>query len=164
VSAVGGGLIRRSRHPDLPVILLENSGALIGLLLALLGVGLSVLTGNGIYDGIATVLIGVLLIGIAVVLAVETRSLIIGESAVPEQVAAIHTALLSTLGVVPIVLTFFTLVIGELAPKRIAMQRAWSAALVRERPTPLNVLVRRVCDDGAGMHLHLRCADRAAEA
>jgi cation diffusion facilitator family transporter len=91
--------IRRSRNPELPVILLEDSGALVGLLLALLGVGLSVLTGNGVFDGIATLLIGVLLIGIAVVLATETKSLIIGESAVPEQVQAIHTALLSTPGV-----------------------------------------------------------------
>jgi cation diffusion facilitator family transporter len=91
--------IRRSRNPELPVILLEDSGALVGLLLALLGVGLSVLTGNGVFDGIATLLIGVLLIGIAVILATETKSLIIGESAVPEQVQAIHTALLSTPGV-----------------------------------------------------------------
>jgi cation diffusion facilitator family transporter len=91
--------IRRSRNPELPVILLEDSGALVGLLLALLGVGLSVITGNGIFDGIATLLIGVLLIGIAVILAVETKSLIIGESAVPEQVQAIHTALLSSPGV-----------------------------------------------------------------
>jgi cation diffusion facilitator family transporter len=91
--------IRRSRNPELPVILLEDSGALVGLLLALLGVGLSVITGNGIFDGIATLLIGVLLIGIAVILAAETKSLIIGESAVPEQVQAIHTALLSSPGV-----------------------------------------------------------------
>jgi cation diffusion facilitator family transporter len=91
--------IRRSRNPELPVILLEDSGALVGLLLALFGVGLSVLTGNGIFDGIATLLIGVLLIGIAVILAAETKSLIIGESAVPEQVQAIHTALLSSPGV-----------------------------------------------------------------
>jgi cation diffusion facilitator family transporter len=91
--------IRRSRNPELPVILLEDSGALVGLLLALFGVGLSVLTGNGIFDGIATLLIGVLLIGIAVILATETKSLIIGESAVPEQIQAIHTALLSSPGV-----------------------------------------------------------------
>jgi cation diffusion facilitator family transporter len=93
------GFIRRSRNPELPVILLEDSGALLGLLFALFGVGLSVLTGNGVFDGIATLMIGLLLICVAVVLAVETKSLIIGESAVPEQVAAIHTALLSSPGV-----------------------------------------------------------------
>ncbi|GAB1692854.1 cation diffusion facilitator family transporter [Krasilnikovia sp. M28-CT-15] len=91
--------VRRSRNPELPVILLEDSGALLGLLFALLGVGLSVLTGNAIFDGISTLCIGALLGTIAVLLAVETKSLIIGESAVPEQVAAIEQALLSAPGV-----------------------------------------------------------------
>ena len=90
--------VRRTRNPELPVVLLEDSGALVGLLLALLGVGLSVLTGNGIFDGIATLCIGALLGTVAVLLAVETKSLIIGEAAVPEQVAAIEQALLSTPG------------------------------------------------------------------
>ncbi|GLW35767.1 cation diffusion facilitator family transporter [Actinoplanes regularis] len=93
------GFIRRSRNPELPVILLEDSAALLGLLFALLGVGLSVLTGNAVFDGIATLLIGCLLVVVAVILAVETKSLIIGESAVPEQVSAIHAALLSAPGV-----------------------------------------------------------------
>ena len=91
--------IRRTRNPELPVILLEDSGALVGLLFALLGVGLSVLTGNGIFDGIATLCIGLLLVTVAVLLAVETKSLIIGESAVPEQLTAIENALLSAPGV-----------------------------------------------------------------
>jgi cation diffusion facilitator family transporter len=91
--------VRRTRSPELPVLLLEDSGALLGLLFALVGVGLSVLTGNGMFDGIATLCIGTLLITVAVLLAVETKSLIIGESALPEQVAAIEKALLSTPGV-----------------------------------------------------------------
>lgn len=91
--------IVRTRNPELPVILLEDSGALLGLLFALFGVGLSVATGNGIYDGIATLLIGLLLVSVAVVLAVETKSLIIGESAVPEQLTAIEKALLASPGV-----------------------------------------------------------------
>jgi cation diffusion facilitator family transporter len=91
--------VRRTRSPELPVILLEDSGALLGLLLALVGVGLSVLTGNGVFDGIATLCIGMLLVTVAVLLAVETKSLIIGESAVPEELTKIHTALLSTPGV-----------------------------------------------------------------
>ncbi|BCJ48255.1 transporter [Actinoplanes ianthinogenes] len=91
--------IVRTRNPELPVILLEDSGALLGLLFALLGVGLSVATGNGVYDGVATLLIGVLLVTVAVVLAVETKSLIIGESAVPEQLTAIEKALLASPGV-----------------------------------------------------------------
>ncbi|MDT0529123.1 cation diffusion facilitator family transporter [Micromonospora sp. DSM 115977] len=91
--------VRHARAPELPVILLEDAGALLGLIFALCGVGVSVLTGNAIFDGIATLCIGVLLVAIAVVLAVETKSLLIGEAALPEQVAAIHTELVSTPGV-----------------------------------------------------------------
>ena len=91
--------VRRARAPELPVILLEDSGALLGLTFALVGVGLSELTGNGVFDGIATVCIGLLLVTAAVVLARETTSLLIGEAAVPEQVDAITAALLSTPGV-----------------------------------------------------------------
>src|SRR4051794_20976384 len=63
--------IRHARQPELPVILLEDFGALIGLVLALLGVGLATLTGNGIYDGIGTLCIGALLVIIAIILAIE---------------------------------------------------------------------------------------------
>ncbi|RQX15415.1 cation transporter [Micromonospora ureilytica] len=91
--------VRRSRSPELPVILLEDAGALLGLVFALLGVGLTVLTGNGVFDGIATGCIGVLLVSIAIILATEIKSLLIGESALPEEVTAVHTALLSTPGV-----------------------------------------------------------------
>jgi cation diffusion facilitator family transporter len=91
--------VRRARSPELPVLLLEDSGALVGLILALLGVGLSVLTGNGIFDGIASLCIGLLLAAIAVLLAREITSLLIGEAAVPEQVNKIHSAILATPGV-----------------------------------------------------------------
>jgi cation diffusion facilitator family transporter len=91
--------VRRARAPELPVILLEDSGALLGLTFALVGVGLSELTGNGVFDGIATLCIGALLVTAAVVLARETTSLLIGEAAVPEQIEAITAALLSTPGV-----------------------------------------------------------------
>ena len=73
--------IRQAKTPELPVVLLEDFGALIGLVLALGGVGLTVLTGNAVFDGIGTVCIGVLLGIIAVVLIVETKSLLIGEGA-----------------------------------------------------------------------------------
>jgi cation diffusion facilitator family transporter len=76
--------IRHARSPELPVVLLEDVGALIGLVLALLGVGLSAITGNGVYDGLGTVAIGLLLIVVAVVLALETTSLLVGESATPD--------------------------------------------------------------------------------
>jgi len=70
-------------------VLLEDTAALIGLLLALVGVGLSAATGDAVWDGIATICIGVLLLTVAVVLIVETKSLLLGEAAAPEAVAAI---------------------------------------------------------------------------
>lgn len=91
--------VRRARAPELPVLLLEDSGALVGLTLALIGVGLTVLTGNGIFDGIASLCIGALLATIAVLLARETTSLLIGEAAVPEQISTIDAALRSAPGV-----------------------------------------------------------------
>jgi cation diffusion facilitator family transporter len=87
--------IRHARAPELPVILLEDAGALLGLVLALAGVGLSVATGDGVYDAIATVAIGVLLVAISVILAIETKSLLLGESGIPADVTAINTALLA---------------------------------------------------------------------
>ena len=85
--------IRHARSPELPVVLLEDTAALLGLVLALLGVGLSTLTGNGMYDGLGTVAIGVLLVVIAVILATETKSLLLGESATPEDQRKIVEAL-----------------------------------------------------------------------
>ncbi|MCW0216380.1 MAG: cation diffusion facilitator family transporter [Pseudonocardia sp.] len=75
--------IRQAKVPELPVVLLEDTGALIGLVLALAGVGLSVLTGDPVYDGIGTLCIGVLLGVIAIILIVEMKSLLIGEGANP---------------------------------------------------------------------------------
>lgn len=86
------GFIRQSRTPELPVVLLEDSGALLGLMFALLGVGLSVVTGDPIWDGVGTVLIGALLGVIAVILIVETKSLLIGEGATPAEFDAIVAA------------------------------------------------------------------------
>ncbi|MEZ0070037.1 cation diffusion facilitator family transporter [Streptacidiphilus sp. MAP12-20] len=90
-----GRFIRTAKAPELPVVLLEDFGALIGLVLALGGVGIAVLTGNGVWDGVGTLCIGALLVAIAWVLAVETKSLLLGEGAGPEAVAAIRAALLA---------------------------------------------------------------------
>ncbi len=87
------GFIRRSRSPELPVVLLEDTAALIGLVFALLGVGLTLITDNGIFDALGTLSIGVLLVVVAVVLAVEMKSLLIGESATGENVEEIEKAL-----------------------------------------------------------------------
>ncbi|WP_024799879.1 cation diffusion facilitator family transporter [Nocardia sp. BMG51109] len=77
--------IRNSRNPELPVVLLEDTGALIGLILALLAVVLTMVTGDPVWDGIGTLSIGILLGAIAIVLIVEMKSLLIGEGATPDQ-------------------------------------------------------------------------------
>jgi cation diffusion facilitator family transporter len=81
--------IRQSRTPELPVVLLEDSGALLGLVFALLGVGMSVITGDPVWDGVGTIMIGVLLGIIAVILIIEMKSLLIGEGATPTELRTI---------------------------------------------------------------------------
>ena len=85
--------IRHAKAPELPVVLLEDVAALIGLLLAMIGVVTSVVTGNGVWDGVGTIAIGLLLVGIAVILGVETKSLLVGEGASPVDVSSIRQAL-----------------------------------------------------------------------
>jgi cation diffusion facilitator family transporter len=88
--------LRRSKSPELPVVLLEDIGALVGLLLALLGLTLAVTTGEPRWDGLGTLSIGVLLIVIAVILVVEMKSLLIGEGATPEDQEAVRAAITGT--------------------------------------------------------------------
>jgi cation diffusion facilitator family transporter len=91
--------IRRAKSPELPVILLEDFAALIGLVLALLGVSLSKLTGNGYFDVAGTAAIGLLLVAVAVALGIETKSLLLGEAASPEAQQKLREALERTDGV-----------------------------------------------------------------
>ncbi len=90
--------IRTARTPELPVVLLEDLGAMIGLVLALIGVSLSHWV-DPIWDGIGTTSIGVLLATIAVVLTIEMKSLLIGEAATDEKAEKLRTALGATPGV-----------------------------------------------------------------
>jgi cation diffusion facilitator family transporter len=77
--------IVRSKNPEVPVVLLEDSAAIVGLFFAYLGVGLTVLTGNGLFDGVASILIGLLLATVSLILAREMKSLLIGEAASPQE-------------------------------------------------------------------------------
>lgn len=88
--------LRTSRNPELPVVLLEDTAALIGLVLALAGVGLVLVTGNPVWDSVSTLGIGVLLGAVAVFLMVEMHSLLIGEGATAAEDRAIRTALETT--------------------------------------------------------------------
>ena len=82
--------IRRAKAPELPVVLLEDFAALIGLVLALSGVGLTWATGNPTFDAIGTICIGVLLVLVAIVLGIETKSLLVGEGATVEDTTKIR--------------------------------------------------------------------------
>ena len=85
--------VRHAKAPELPVVLLEDTGALLGLVFALLGVTMAVVTDNARWDGVGSLVIGLLLVAIAIFLAVEMNSLLIGESATPSDVTAIRAAL-----------------------------------------------------------------------
>ncbi len=91
--------VRRAKAPELPVILLEDFAALTGLTFALLGVGLALITKEPIFDVIGTALIGLLLVTVAVVLALETKSLLLGEAAAPEAQVRIREAITSSEGI-----------------------------------------------------------------
>lgn len=139
-----GRFIRAAKAPELPVVLLEDFAALIGLLFALFGVGMTLITHNGIFDVIGTAMIGVLLILVAVTLAVETRSLLLGEAATPEAVARIKQALATSPGVEKIIHTK-TLHLGPeevLVAAKIAVEPTESAQRIAEIIDAAEVRIR----------------------
>jgi cation diffusion facilitator family transporter len=85
--------VRHSRVPELPVILLEDLAALVGLIFAFIGVVLTLITHNGVWDAVGSAAIGLLLIVVAAILAIEMKSLLVGEAATPDQVRAIEQAI-----------------------------------------------------------------------
>ncbi|SBW22420.1 cation diffusion facilitator family transporter [Candidatus Protofrankia californiensis] len=87
------GFIRTARAPELPVVLLEDLAALLGLALALGGVGLTLVTDDPIWDGAGTLAIGILLLVVAVIVAAETQAMLVGEAATPAMVAVIRDVL-----------------------------------------------------------------------
>jgi cation diffusion facilitator family transporter len=115
--------VRHAKSPELPVVLLEDLAALIGLVLAFGGVSLAVLTDDAVWDGIGTLSIAVLLAVVAFVLAVEMKSLLLGESASAESVVAIREALVDGTAVTRVI-HFKTLHLGPdelLVAAKIAM-------------------------------------------
>lgn len=85
--------IRHAKAPELPVVLLEDVAALTGLVFALTGVGLTIITGNPLFDAIGTIAIGALLVLVAIVLGIETKSLLVGEGASAKNTEAIRNAI-----------------------------------------------------------------------
>jgi cation diffusion facilitator family transporter len=125
--------VRTAKAPELPVVLLEDAAALLGLIFALFGVGLTLLTHQGRWDAVGTAMIGILLVLVAGILAVEMNSLLIGEAATREHVAAIEKALVG--GCVQRVIHMKTLHLGPeelLVAAKIAVGAQESAAEVAE--------------------------------
>ena len=124
--------IRHAKAPELPVVVLEDIAALVGLVLAFLGVGLTVVTHNPIFDAIGTLAIGALLIAVAIILGAETSSLLIGEGATQPDYEQILHALSSTDGVLGVIHSK-TLYLGPdelLLAAKIAVNPEWPASEV----------------------------------
>ena len=94
-----GQFLKQAKSPELPVLLCEDSAAVTGLVFALFGVSMAVVTENGIWDAIGAGMIGLLLIAVAVFLFRETKSMLLGEAATPDTVRAIRNAIESADGV-----------------------------------------------------------------
>ncbi len=136
--------VRRAKAPELPVVLLEDFGALIGLVLALFGVGLTLLTGDGRWGAAGTAAIGLLLVAIAAILAVETKSLLLGEGADPEAVKQIERAVLAGDGIERII-HMKTLHLGPeelLVAVKIAVPRCESAEEIARHIDETEVRIR----------------------
>jgi len=121
--------VRDARQPELPVILLEDFGALLGLVFAMLGVSFAVITGDGRWDGMGAMAIGTLLIIIAIILIREMSAMLVGEGALPEEYDAVKTALESA-PLVERVIHLRTLHVGPdalLVGAKIAISRCDSA-------------------------------------
>jgi len=88
--------IKRSKSPELPVVLLEDVGALTGLMFAVSGLALAEITGNPRFDAVGSIAIGILLCVIAIILVIEMKGLLIGEAASPETITTICGAMEST--------------------------------------------------------------------
>jgi cation diffusion facilitator family transporter len=134
--------IRHAKSPELPVVVLEDIAALVGLVFAFAGVGLTVTTHNPMWDALGTIAIGALLVAVAVVLGAETSSLLIGEGATPTDTNLIRQALATTPGVESVI-HMKTLYLGPdelmlgakiaVAPKSTAADIAKTIDLAEER-------------------------------
>ena len=136
--------IRRAKAPELPVILLEDFAALLGLVFAMFGVGMSLLTQNGYWDVVGTTMIGLLLVLVAITLAIETKSLLLGEAAGSESIQRIEGALTATSGVERII-HMKTLHLGPeeiLVAAKIGVSTGASAAEVAETIDRAEVAIR----------------------
>ncbi len=138
--------VKRAKSPELPVILLEDLAALAGLVFALIGVSLAKITENGYWDVIGTAAIGLLLVTVAVILALETKSLLLGEAASPEAQGRIRTALEGTPGISKLI-HMKTLHLGPeelLVAVKVGVEQDASAATIAESINAAERAIREV--------------------
>ena len=157
--------IRRAKAPELPVVLLEDLGALVGLVFALFGVSMAVVTGDGVWDGIGTVGIGLLLAVIAVILAFETKSLLIGEGADPEVERGIVEAL-ESVDQVDHLVHIRTQYMGPdelLVAAKIAVSHDDTAADVARGIDAAEAKVRELCPEATMIYLEPALSEPAAK-
>ncbi|WP_327703124.1 cation diffusion facilitator family transporter [Streptomyces decoyicus] len=158
--------VRRAKAPELPVVLLEDFGALVGLVLALGGVGLTLATGDGIWDGIGTMCIGALLVLIALILAAETKSLLLGEAAGPEQITQIRAAVVDG-DVVTRVIHMRTLHLGPdelLVAAKIAVKHDGTATQIAEAINAAEARIREAVPIARVIYLEPDIYDEATAA
>ncbi len=147
--------VRHAKQPELPVVLLEDIAALMGLVFALAGVGLTIVTGEPMWDGIGTIAIGVLLVLVAVILGIETKSLLVGEGASPSD----NTKILAALNGHPqveAVIHMKTLYLGPdelLVAAKIAVPKATKAAQVAAAIDAIEADVRATVPHARAIYL-----------
>ena len=147
--------IRRATAPELPVILLEDFAALTGLVLALIGVSIATATGDGIWDGAGTIAIGVLLVLVACVLAVETKSLLLGEGALGNVLHKI-TAAAEAGDSIEKVIHMQTMYLGPdelLVAMKVAVHRSDTAADVADAINEVEQRVRQAVPTVSAMYV-----------
>ena len=147
--------VRTSRDPSVKMVLFEDSAALIGVAIAAAGIGLSEITGDPVWDPAASIIIGVLLIGVAVTMARDTGSLLIGASARPEERTAIERILTEHPGVVQ-VQELLTLVLAPsalLVAARIDLEDSLDGADIEQMSTDLDRAIRSAVPDATEVFL-----------
>jgi cation diffusion facilitator family transporter len=148
------GFIRQAKTPELPVVLLEDAGALLGLVFALFGVGLTMITGDPRWDAVGTLAIGALLAVIATILIIETKSLLIGEGANPAVLRAIVSELEQ--GTVQRVIHIRTQYLGPeemLVAAKVALTTCLSLADIAQAIDDAETRIRAKCPEARLIYL-----------
>ena len=154
-------LMRTTKAPELIVVFLEDLGALVGIAIAAVGVGLATITGAPVWDAVASIAIGLLLMAIGLVVNRETQSLLLGESASKDVEATIREAIAATPGIDGVV-NFRTIHIGPddlVVASGIVVDQAMEAAAIAQAIDAAEERVRAGLPYRTVIYLEPRVAD-----